>query len=56
MRQAGALTLDQDESTSVIFGMPRAAIDLGAAEQVVPLDRMAEVIVQLSGDSGVTAS
>jgi two-component system chemotaxis response regulator CheB len=37
MRQAGAATLAQDEATSVVFGMPRAAIELGAAERVLPL-------------------
>ena len=37
MRQAGARTLIQDEATSVVFGMPREALKLGAAEQVVPL-------------------
>ena len=37
MREAGAYTIAQDEKTSVIFGMPRAAIDLGAAAAVLPL-------------------
>ena len=36
----------QDEATSVVFGMPRAAIELNAAEQVVPLPRMADAIVK----------
>lgn len=38
MRSAGALTLAQDEQSSVVFGMPRAAIERGAALRVVPLD------------------
>jgi two-component system, chemotaxis family, protein-glutamate methylesterase/glutaminase len=38
MRQAGALTMAQDEETCVVFGMPKEAIALGAAEKVVPLD------------------
>jgi two-component system chemotaxis response regulator CheB len=42
MRAAGARTLAQDEATCVVFGMPKAAIDLGAAERVLPLDQLAE--------------
>lgn len=37
MREAGAKTLAQDEQTSVVFGMPRRAIELGAALEVSPL-------------------
>jgi two-component system chemotaxis response regulator CheB len=40
MRQAGSRTLAQDEETCVVFGMPREAIRMGAAEQVVPLQDM----------------
>jgi two-component system chemotaxis response regulator CheB len=36
IRQAGGVTLAQDEESSPIFGMPRAAIALGAAQQVLP--------------------
>ncbi len=36
IRQAGGVTLAQDEESSAIFGMPRAAIELGAAHQVLP--------------------
>lgn len=46
LRQAGARTIAQDEATSVVFGMPRAAIELGAAERVLPLDLIASHIVQ----------
>jgi len=42
MRQAGAWNIAQDEATSVIFGMPKEAIDLGAVHEVVPLDRLRE--------------
>jgi two-component system chemotaxis response regulator CheB len=38
---AGALTLAQDEASSVVFGMPRAAIALGGARKVVPLTDVA---------------
>ncbi len=37
MRNAGAATLAQDEASCVVFGMPKVAIDLGAAEEVVSL-------------------
>ena len=40
IRQAGGRTLAQDEQTSVVFGMPRAAWEKGAAEMQVPLDKI----------------
>ncbi len=56
MREAGARTLAQDESTSVVFGMPKEAIRLGAAEMVVPLDQIPRTILQLLGRNGDSAS
>lgn len=44
MRQAGAHTVAQDEASSVVFGMPKEAIDRGAAVEVVALSEMAEKI------------
>jgi two-component system chemotaxis response regulator CheB len=41
LRQAGARTFAQDEASCVVFGMPKAAWDLGAAEALVPLDELA---------------
>ena len=41
MRKAGALTLAQDEESCVVFGMPKVAVDLGAADEVLPLSRLA---------------
>lgn len=41
MRQAGARTIAQDEASSVVWGMPREAVLRGAAEEVLPLDRIA---------------
>jgi two-component system chemotaxis response regulator CheB len=46
LRAAGARTLAEDEESCVVFGMPLAAIKLGAAEQVVPLPRMPQAILQ----------
>ena len=42
MRDAGALTIAQDEATSVIFGMPGEAVRLNAAVEVLSPDRIAE--------------
>jgi two-component system chemotaxis response regulator CheB len=44
MRNAGCWTIAQDEASCVVFGMPRAAIEAGAACEVVPLDRIAHAI------------
>lgn len=41
MREAGAMTIAQDEASCVVFGMPKVAIELGGASQVLPLDRIA---------------
>ena len=45
MRDAGSLTIAQDEASSVVFGMPREAIALGAAAMIAPLARMPEIII-----------
>jgi two-component system, chemotaxis family, protein-glutamate methylesterase/glutaminase len=45
MRQSGASTIAQDEESCVVFGMPREAIRLGAAEQVLPLSKIASAIM-----------
>lgn len=42
MARAGAKTIAQDEATSIVFGMPRAAISLGAARVVAPIERIAD--------------
>jgi two-component system chemotaxis response regulator CheB len=48
MKSAGAATIAQDESTCVVFGMPREAIALGAVDRVAPLPRIAESILNLA--------
>jgi two-component system chemotaxis response regulator CheB len=45
MREAGALTIAQNEATCVVFGMPREAIRRGSAKLVTPLDSIAATIM-----------
>jgi len=45
MKQAGALTIAQDEATSVVFGMPASAIERGAVEVVAGLDDIAGIVL-----------
>jgi len=49
MKLAGARTIAQDAVTSVVFGMPKAAIALGAAEHVLPLARIGAKALELAG-------
>ena len=57
LKQAGAFTVAQDEDTAVVFGMPKAAIDLGAAEAVLPLQKVPETILQvLPGRTGTSVT
>lgn len=46
MRDAGARTVAEDESTCVVFGMPKEAIRLGGVDSVLPLDRIPDAILQ----------
>jgi two-component system chemotaxis response regulator CheB len=49
LRQAGAFTLAQDEATSVVYGMPKAAVALEAAMVEVPLDEVPERLLSGGG-------
>jgi two-component system chemotaxis response regulator CheB len=44
MHEKGAYTLAQDEETSVVFGMPKEAIKLGAVDEVLPIQRISQAI------------
>jgi len=46
MHDTGSYTIAQDEKSCVVFGMPREAIKLDAADQVMPLDEMAPFIIK----------
>lgn len=48
IKEAGGPTLAQDEATSAVFGMPRAAIELGAVDRVLPLDDIPRALVELT--------
>ena len=45
MRQAGARTIAQDETTSVVYGMPKVARDLGGVEKVLPINSISQKIM-----------
>ncbi len=49
MRQAGARTMVQNEATCVVYGMPREAVRMGAAEQILPLDAIPAAILKQAG-------
>lgn len=46
LRQQGAITFSQDEESSVVYGMPRAAWENGGSQQQLPLDRSADFILR----------
>jgi two-component system chemotaxis response regulator CheB len=48
LREAGARTIAQDEASSVVFGMPRQAIAVGAVREVLPLGEMAQRLEALA--------
>lgn len=47
MHRAGAYNFAQDEASCVVFGMPREAIAIGAVDEILPLDRIAERILSV---------
>lgn len=47
MRKAGARNLAQDKASSVVFGMPKVAYERGGAEQLVPLEEIADRVVRI---------
>jgi two-component system chemotaxis response regulator CheB len=50
LRHAGARTIAQDEASCVVFGMPREAIRMGAAQSVLPLEQMAAHIERFANE------
>jgi two-component system chemotaxis response regulator CheB len=54
LKRAGAPTIAQDEATSVVYGMPREAALLGAADQILPLGEIGGAIAALGGAEKAT--
>ena len=50
IRQAGGWTIAQNEATSVVFGMPRVAQELGAVKERLPLRKISSAILAASED------
>jgi two-component system chemotaxis response regulator CheB len=46
IKEKGGFTIAQDEKTSVVYGMPKAAFDLGYVDAVVPLDLIPKEIIK----------
>ena len=46
LQAAGALTIAQDDETSLIYGMPKAAVDEGFADRVLPLEEIPRCLVE----------
>ncbi|MBL4666808.1 MAG: chemotaxis response regulator protein-glutamate methylesterase [Sneathiella sp.] len=55
MRQAGAHTIGQDEASCVVYGMPKAAFELGAVNQQYPISVMASAIFSTLGKQELKA-
>ncbi|MEZ5823628.1 MAG: chemotaxis response regulator protein-glutamate methylesterase [Geminicoccaceae bacterium] len=49
MREAGASTIGQDEASCTVYGMPRVAREIGAVMEELPVERIAERILALTG-------
>ncbi len=47
MKEAGARTVAQDEKSCIVFGMPKEAIKLGAADKVVPLNSVSKTVLDM---------
>lgn len=52
MLRCGARTIGQDQQSSVVYGMPRAAYELGAVEEQVPLEKIAATIEAICHNAG----
>ena len=48
MRDAGSVNICQDEQSCVVFGMPKAAIEAGAAQHILPVDQIAQQMLKLA--------
>jgi two-component system chemotaxis response regulator CheB len=55
LREAGSHTIAQDEATSVVYGMPRVAAEMGAVAEVCPLDSVADALLRATGRRSAAA-
>ncbi len=55
VRSLGGCVIAQDEATSVVYGMPRATVELGAADHVLPLHEIAGMLCHLVGEPAVAS-
>lgn len=53
MRQAGAVTIGQDEATSVVYGMPRIAAEMGAVQQQLPIERIGPALLRAASKTSL---
>lgn len=51
LKALGGKTIAQDEASSIIFGMPKAAIDLGVVDRVLSIDGIAEAMIEFAGSA-----
>ena len=49
IKKAGGITIAQDEKSSTIYGMPRAAVHTGSVDHVLPLERVQSKLISLAG-------
>lgn len=47
VQQAGGITIAQDEKSSVVFGMPKQAIELGGAQHILPLEEISNILTNM---------
>ncbi len=48
IKESGGITIAQDEASSVVFGMPKVAIDYGCIDKILPLDQIGTEIKRLT--------
>ena len=47
IKEAGGSTIAEDESTCVVFGMPKAAIEMGCVDEILPLPQIAQAVLRM---------
>ncbi|HRV90530.1 MAG TPA: chemotaxis response regulator protein-glutamate methylesterase [Anaerolineae bacterium] len=53
VKAAGGKVIVEDESTSIVYGMPRSVVEAGLADQVVPLPKITSTLVELVNDATI---